>query len=382
MQGLNLYLWMMNIPGSGNPIPQGITVWFMLIFNPMKKQLLFLATIIISSCSWAGNKDSTIYYNLPDSVKAVQYMAEINVQKIGKQKNVFAGIKTDAVTLQLADLKGSRRIEFWLGRNSSFVTKGINVDEWLKEDHIWFNYDWEYNTFYKLLIATAADSAANFSLYSGYIFLPKENKWKLIGTCRVNGRWNTLQQPSVFSNRPRKGYIALSRKEVWVQRQSGSWKNLKDENLPSPVINLFGHLDSTAQKQKDIQLIEDAIASGKTDVKNNEQGVYYTMLKEGTGRQVTVNDTVTVFYKGYLFSNDSVFDQTKDKPVTFPLKRLIKGWQTGIPLCKVGGKVKLVIPSDLGYSIRTRSAKIPPNSILVFEIEVTDAKTPGQQPGQ
>ena len=71
-----------------------------------------------------------------------------------------------------------------------------------------------------------------------------------------------------------------------------------------------------------------------------------------------------------------VFDQTKDKPATFPLKQLIKGWQTGLPFCKVGGKIKIVIPSDLAYSIRTRAAKIPPNSILVFEIEVVDVKPP------
>ena len=62
------------------------------------------------------------------------------------------------------------------------------------------------------------------------------------------------------------------------------------------------------------------------------------------------------------------------KPATFPLNRLIKGWHIGVPLCKVGGKIKLVIPSGLGYSVRTRAAKIPPNSILVFEIEVLDAK--------
>jgi FKBP-type peptidyl-prolyl cis-trans isomerase len=55
---------------------------------------------------------------------------------------------------------------------------------------------------------------------------------------------------------------------------------------------------------------------------------------------------------------------------------LIRGWQIGVPLCKVGGKIRLVIPSNLAYSIRTRAAKIPPNSILVFEIEVVDAKSP------
>ena len=74
-------------------------------------------------------------------------------------------------------------------------------------------------------------------------------------------------------------------------------------------------------------------------------------------------------YSGYIFL-------PKEKPATFPLKRLIMGWQIGVPLCKIGGKIKIIIPSNLAYSIRTRAAKIPPNSILVFEIEVVDARAP------
>ena len=69
-----------------------------------------------------------------------------------------------------------------------------------------------------------------------------------------------------------------------------------------------------------------------------------------------------------------MFDQTKDKPAIFPLKRLIKGWQIGLTMCKVGGKIRLIIPSAIAYSIRSRSSKIPPNSVLVFDIEVLSAK--------
>ena len=164
--------------------------------------------------------------------------------------------------------------------------------------------------------------------------------------------------------------------QVWVQRSNGSWKNMKNETLPNPTINLFGHIDSVQQRQIDKKIIDDALASGKTDAKDISEGVYYKMIKEGTGRQVSVNDTVTAFYKVTLFNDTSIIDQAKDKPAVFPLKRLIRGWQIGVPLCKVGGKIKLVIPSDLAYSIRTRSAKIPPNSILEFEIEVLEAKSP------
>jgi len=213
-------------------------------------------------------------------------------------------------------------------------------------------------------------------LYSGYAWLPKESKWKLIGTCKISGRWNTIQSPATFFTSGKKGNLQTNIGQVWCQRTNGSWKNLRPDGQHAPVINLFPHIDSVQQRQIDKKMIEDAIASGKTDVKNNAEGVYYTMLKEGTGKQVSVNDTVTVFYKLTLLNDGSLVSERKDKPDKFPLKGLIKGWQIGVPLCKVGSKIKLVIPSDLGYTIRTRAAKIPPNSILVFEIEVVDAKTP------
>ena len=75
-----------------------------------------------------------------------------------------------------------------------------------------------------------------------------------------------------------------------------------------------------------------------------------------------------------MLSDGSVFDQTKEKPAVFPLKRLIKGWQIGLPVCKVGGKIKLIILSGLAYSIRSMNAAIPLNSIMVFDIEVLGVK--------
>jgi FKBP-type peptidyl-prolyl cis-trans isomerase FkpA len=342
----------------------------------MKYYLLAVLSFLLITSASAADKDSTVFYNLPDSVKAVQFMAEVNVHEFNRKRYFNAGIKTDMVSVSLNSDKEKRFISF----NSS-PAGSQNISQHITVNYSWaeqidFSYDWELNTNYKLLIATASDSAENFSLYSGYVFLAKENKWKLIGTCKINGRWNTIQQPSVFYSNSWESIASVTIGQSWCQRQNGSWKNLKDENLPSPTINLFGHIDSIQQHQTDIKLIEDAIASGKIDTKSNEQGVYYTIMKEGTGRQVSLNDTVTVNYRLRLLNDTAIIQETKDKPATFPLKRLIKGWQIGVPLCKVGGKIKLVLPSDLAYSIRTRAADIPPNSILVFEIEVLDAKSP------
>jgi len=320
--------------------------------------------------SFANNKDSLIYYQLPDSVKAVSFLAEVSVGTITTKKEVFAGIKTDVVKLSLESDKKNKEIVFEFPSSASVVANGLGVKA--EKGELSWNYNWMENESYKLLIATASDSAGNFALYSGYIFLPNEKKWKLIGTCKILGQWNTLKQPATFRSQIKNNSLQLNIHEAWCQRNNGSWKNLLEKNLSFPVVNLFSHVDSLEQLEIDKKLI----TAANTDAKNIHDGVYYTILKEGNGRQVSVNDTVSVFYKGYLLSDNSVFDQTKDKPATFPLKRLIMGWQIGVPLCKVGGKVKIIIPSALAYSIRTRAAKIPPNSVLVFEIEVVDAKAP------
>src|SRR6188768_176885 len=336
----------------------------------MKRILTFTFLLFFFSNLFANNKDSLIYYPLPDSVKAVSFLVDISVGTIATKKEVFAGIKTDVVKLSLESDKKEREIVFEFPSSATVVANGLAVK--VEKGELSWSYNWMENENYRLLIATASDSAGNFALYSGYIFLPKEKKWKLIGTCKISGQWNTLKQPATFRSQIKNNSLQLNIHEAWCQRNNGSWKNLLEKDLSFPVVNLLSHVDSLEHLEIDKKLI----TAANTDAKNSHEGVYYTILKEGNGRQVSVNDTVTAFYKGYLFKDGSVFDQTKDKPATFPLKRLIMGWQIGVPLCKVRGKVKIIIPSALAYSIRTRSAKIPPNSVLVFEIEVVDAKAP------
>lgn len=100
-------------------------------------------------------------------------------------------------------------------------------------------------------------------------------------------------------------------------------------------------------------------------------GLQYEVLQEGTGEKPTVNDEVTVHYRGTLIDG-TVFDSSieRGEPVTFPLNKVIKGWIEGLQLMSVGSKWKLYIPSDLAYGPRGAGARIPPNSALVFEVEL------------
>lgn len=93
---------------------------------------------------------------------------------------------------------------------------------------------------------------------------------------------------------------------------------------------------------------------------------------EGTGDAVPENATITAHYTGALCSDGTIFQSSHDfgKPVTFGLNQVIKGWTKGVPGMKVGGTRRLIIPSKLAYGSVRAAANIPPNSDLVFDIEL------------
>jgi FKBP-type peptidyl-prolyl cis-trans isomerase len=109
-----------------------------------------------------------------------------------------------------------------------------------------------------------------------------------------------------------------------------------------------------------------------TEVKTTASGLKYQVLKQGTGTvSPKATDTVNVHYHGTLL-NGTVFDSSVERgqPISFPLNRVIRGWTEGLQLMKVGDKFKFEIPPDLAYGANSPSPKIPPNSTLVFEVEL------------
>ena len=119
------------------------------------------------------------------------------------------------------------------------------------------------------------------------------------------------------------------------------------------------------------EVMQDYLAEKGWEGTKHESGMYIVVDEAGEGdARPTLNDEVTIFYKGYLLDGFQ-FDGTQEEPATFPLFQLIEGWQIGIPEFGKGGKGKLIIPSDLAYCDRT-NGDIPGGSTLMFEIELID----------
>jgi FKBP-type peptidyl-prolyl cis-trans isomerase FkpA len=133
-----------------------------------------------------------------------------------------------------------------------------------------------------------------------------------------------------------------------------SCKTYNDEDLKSFDKQIKTYLD-----KKGIQCV-------RTD-----SGLYYKIIEQGEGEYIRFQDVVSFTYKGY-FLDGEVFDNQR-QAVEFAVKDLIGAWKEVMLELKPGAKVFLVTPPSLGYGNHELD-DIPPNSILVFEMEVKGVK--------
>tara|TARA_Y100000589_G_C27199211_1_gene648598 strand:+ start:1602 stop:2606 length:1005 start_codon:yes stop_codon:yes gene_type:complete len=145
------------------------------------------------------------------------------------------------------------------------------------------------------------------------------------------------------------------------------------------ALDVFTNFKAEAEKKEeerkraDAEKLKEITAGAKT----TESGLSYFLLEEGSGATPKSGDNVSVHYSGYLVDG-TMFDSSynRGEPISFPLGqgRVIKGWDEGISLLKVGDKAKFIIPSELAYGDRGAGGVIPPGATLIFEVELVDIK--------
>ena len=122
---------------------------------------------------------------------------------------------------------------------------------------------------------------------------------------------------------------------------------------------------------------EDFLAANKKKdgVKTLPDGLQYKVITEGKGEQPKADSQVTVNYRGTLIDGTE-FDSSykRGEPTTFGVNQVIKGWGEALPLMKTGSKWQIFIPADLAYGENGAGSTIPPNSVLIFEVELVGVK--------
>lgn len=109
----------------------------------------------------------------------------------------------------------------------------------------------------------------------------------------------------------------------------------------------------------------------RVEVKTTASGLQYEVINEGSGKQPTASDRVTVHYTGKLIDG-TVFDSSVERgePATFGVTQVIPGWVEALQMMKEGAKWRLFIPSNLAYGPNGAGNVIGPNSTLIFDVEL------------
>jgi FKBP-type peptidyl-prolyl cis-trans isomerase FklB len=185
--------------------------------------------------------------------------------------------------------------------------------------------------------------------------------------------------------------------------ESGGPTLLSEQELDAVMVNLprevrKNQIDLEAEKRR--EMAERNKQEGEAFLAENRKregvvtlpsGLQYQIVKAGDGKTPAAGDSVVCKYRG-TFVNGLVFDKSFEKrPVTFPIRGVIKGWAEALTRMPAGSKWRLFVPSDLAYGERgVRGARvrkgppgieIEPNTTLIFDIELVDVQEPSKSSG-
>jgi FKBP-type peptidyl-prolyl cis-trans isomerase len=125
---------------------------------------------------------------------------------------------------------------------------------------------------------------------------------------------------------------------------------------------------SEGQVARDAGIITKYLEDNKISAQQDTSGLRFVIHTNKGGSKPTINNCVEVKYRGKFLKDGRVFDQAEK--VSFPLNGVIPGWQLGIPMLGVGDSATFYIPSGLAYGAQGYPGAIPPNAILIFDVEL------------
>lgn len=188
----------------------------------------------------------------------------------------------------------------------------------------------------------------------------------------ANLAYGSRARPTIPANSP-----LIFEVEVLDTLDQTGYQNWQKEM--GEVMRKLQEKEAKERLAKQDSVIQKYLADNDITAQKDEQtGLYYSITEEGDKtRPVKEGQKVSVHYAGRLLDGKA-FDNSYDRgqPFTFAVGRgqVIRGWDLGLQKYNVGGKGTIFIPSDLGYGPRGAGATIPPNTILVFDIEIVDAQ--------
>lgn len=156
------------------------------------------------------------------------------------------------------------------------------------------------------------------------------------------------------------GVLALS-----LSSCGGDSESIDDEATPTPTSSPGESGTQSVNGPPSVTGTQEETASG----------LNYIVIESGSGDAPGLTDTVVVHYTGWLESDGTKFDSSVDRgePAEFGLQQVIAGWTEGLQLIQQGGTIRLIIPPDLAYGEAGRPS-IPPNSTLIFDVELLEIK--------
>jgi FKBP-type peptidyl-prolyl cis-trans isomerase FklB len=166
--------------------------------------------------------------------------------------------------------------------------------------------------------------------------------------------------------------VDSSAKRLLTEDQAQSVMNTFQQQLMAKRDSMNKAIGEKNKKDGEAFLAENKKKEGVTTLPS---GLQYKVIKMGTGKKPKADQTVTVNYRGTLLDGTEFDDSYKrGEPVTFQVGGVIKGWTEALQLMPVGSKWQLFIPPDLAYGVRGAGEVIPPNSTLIFEVELLSIK--------